>query len=70
MGNIEKRISALEAVSGADAGPYIIEIVGGPTLTKSEAAAREQQKPDGPVTRIELVGVLPEAEILPMVRAE
>ncbi|NML88799.1 hypothetical protein HHL26_06920 [Sphingobium sp. TB-6] len=70
MGNIEKRISALEAVSGTDAGPYIIEIVRGQTLTKSEAAAREQQKPDGPVTRIELVGVLPEAEILPMVRAE
>lgn len=60
MGNIERRISALEVGAGSDIGLYAVQILRGPTLTKSEAAARDHQKLDGPVRVIELVGVLPE----------
>ena len=70
MRDQEKRVARLEGTTGSDDELFTVELVRGPTLTKSEAAARDHQKPDGPVTVIELVGVRPEAQILPIHRGE
>lgn len=70
--NIDGRVSALEA-KAAPFEPYTIEIVSGGTITAAEADAKDREKKahpktlpaDGRISRIELVGVLPEAKIIP-----
>lgn len=64
MGSIDKRLSALEAV-GSNRVPVQIELIAGPTIGRIEADVQTSEVPDGAtVTRIELVGVVPEAQIL------
>ncbi len=69
MSSIDRRLTALEEKS-APPSFLPIELVAGPTMTKSEADALAKSRPPfdprrDVITRIELIGVLPEAEIIP-----
>jgi hypothetical protein len=70
MGNFEKRLNALEA-SGGNREPVHIEMVVGPTIGRQEADNLMVPAPScgAVVTRIELVGVLPDAEIVRLMPA-
>lgn len=66
MGNIDKRLSALESGTwGRD--PVHIEMVAVEPMTLAEAAERAGNRyhPGDVVTRIELVPIMPTATILP-----
>lgn len=69
MPNIDRRLSALE-VKSTPPSLLHIELVAGQPLTKSEADELASLLPPfdpgcGVVTRIELIGVLPDAKIIP-----
>ena len=66
MRNIDKRLSALEGASRASE-PVHIEMVAVEPMTLEEARERAHMPwtPGEVITRIELVPIMPNAEILP-----
>jgi hypothetical protein len=69
MRNHGKRIEALEHGS-QESEPYTIELVAGPSMGRNELDAMPPAtfKAGARITRIELIGVLPEADIIPFGR--
>ena len=66
MGNIDKRLSALEDASRASEPVHIEMVAVEPmTLAESQARPKARYQPGDVITRIELVPILPCAEILP-----
>lgn len=67
MNAIERRLAALEA-QGSNRDPVQIELVVGPVMGRREADARLMPPLEfgAVITRIEMIGVLPDAEIIPI----
>jgi hypothetical protein len=67
MGNIDKRLSALEGgASGRDLVQIQMSAVEPLTLEEARERAQVPWKPGEVITRVELVPILPTAEILPI----
>ena len=70
MGNFGKRVEALEGC-GWGRDPVAVELVVGPVMGRTDADDYVRSRPyvlGTAVSRIELIGVLPEAQILPFRR--